>query len=144
MWSGCTPILDDFCVPLVRRVLDWEIPGVAGEVGIESEGFQLSVLPAGEQGVEVRLGFDKVVAESETVKYTPLGPATLRMEQVRSVELSTPGVSFDPLWKRVLHRDERDEPLLMLWDEEKDILHVEDGGTRLSVHGGVWRWDLTR
>lgn len=143
MWSGCTPILDDFRTPLGREVRDWEVPGVAGEVGIESEGFELSVLPAGEQGVEVRLKFDKVVAESETVTYTPLGPATLRMEQVRAVELSTPGVNLDPLWKRILHGDERDKILCLLWDEEKDVLHVEDADTRLSVHGGLWRWDLT-
>lgn len=143
MWSGCTPILDELRTSLGREILDGEIPGVAGEVGIEPEGFQLSVLPAGERGVEVGLRFDKAVAESETVEYTPLGPATLRMEQVRSVELPTPGTNLDPLWKRVLHGEERDEVLRMLWDEEKDVLHVRDAGTQLSCRGGVWRWDLT-
>ncbi|MET8980106.1 hypothetical protein ABZX85_31335 [Streptomyces sp. NPDC004539] len=46
----------------------------------------------------------------------------------------------DPLWKRVLGGDPRDECLRMAWDEDDDVLHVQDGGIVVSCQGGTWSW----
>ncbi|MFD5321209.1 hypothetical protein [Streptomyces sp. NPDC127098] len=138
MWVGCTPVLDDEPGPAGREISGWRVPGV-GEIDVESEGFRLSVLPTCET-LRVELAFAAAYAESETAPYRPLGPATLTLDDVRSIALHTPGASSDPLWRRVLRGDPQDEVLRMTWDEDDDVLHVRDGGVVVSCRGGTWRW----
>ncbi|HEY8985352.1 MAG TPA: hypothetical protein VIU15_37970, partial [Streptomyces sp.] len=89
MWLGCTPVLDDETGPAGREISGWRVPGI-GEIDVESEGFRLSVLPTGET-LRVELAFAATYAESETEPYRPLGPATLTLDDVRSIALHTPG-----------------------------------------------------
>ncbi|WP_345035167.1 hypothetical protein [Streptomyces sannanensis] len=138
MWHGCTPLLDDEPGPSGREVSGWLIEGI-GELDIESEGYRMSVL-ATEGTLRVTLAFSGAYSESETEPYRPLGPVVLSMEGVVSIDLNTPGAPDDPLWKRAIRGDSRDDMLRMTWDERGDVLHVRDGGTTLSCHGGTWRW----
>ncbi|MGW4034400.1 hypothetical protein ACWEFL_34760 [Streptomyces sp. NPDC004838] len=140
MWKGCIPVLDEEPVRSGREITGWRVPGV-GELDVESEGFGLTVSPSGAT-VRVELSFARAYTESETEPYRGLGPVTLVLEDVESVELGTQGVPGGPLWKRVLGSDPRDEALRMEWAEADDVLHVRENGIVLSCRGGTWHWAL--
>lgn len=137
MWHECTPLVAEVG-PAGREITGWRIPGL-GEMDLESEGFRLAVLPSGET-LRAELAFAGAFAESPTEPYRPLGPMTLLLEDVRSLELCAPGASTDSLWKRMVHGASNDEVLRMTWDESQDVLRVRESGSELVCQGGTWRW----
>ncbi|MEU8777055.1 hypothetical protein [Streptomyces sp. NPDC048606] len=140
MWEGCTPVLGAEPEPSRREIAGWKVPGI-GEMDVESHGFRSTVLPAN-GSLSVELAFRSTYVESATTPYRPLGPVTLVLDGVRSLDTETPETPSDPLWKRALRGDGGDALLRMSWDQEEDVLYVGDGRTTLRCRGGTWRWRL--
>ncbi|WP_240508875.1 hypothetical protein [Streptomyces agglomeratus] len=131
-------MLEEESGPVGREITGWRIPGI-GEMDIESEGFRLTVLSSGET-VRAEIAFAGGYVESPSEPYRPLGPVTLVLADVFSLQLCTPRAPAGSLWKRVLRGEPYDEVLRMTWDQTQDVLHVRAGGSALVCRGGTWRW----